>query len=487
MKMTKRYFSVPLIMLLSILLMVSCSSTVEAAATAEDYTADYFYRSNSGEATISLVEYAPVSSDEMYTSAFGVGFDMPFDYSSLTFAEDEPEAAEDDNDPYSPYDVYDDYDFEEDDYSMVSPYYTGPRASRMPNEGVGRYWRGVSVANVDDSGYNIIDAYCFYETEHVYYYIDTAYTFEVDEEFIQIANAFEANYQRIRDIFGEEADVDRNGHVRFLITDMESSVIGYFYPIDKYSNSTGVLADSGLKSNESDMLYISTAIFTADSEASIEDVIGTLCHEFQHMVFFDERERRGFFAYTNMDKFVSEGLAMWTEAYCGYPGNLDNYIEAYLGIASQTSVFSDEFEVYGLGSLFFLYFEQVYGLDAISRLVETPETSIWLIEAATGKSFKEIFDDFALTVLFTIAEDTESDYYMAALAEDNNGTNLAMNYYFAMQDFDGLNLDYGNVVGAILPYSIGIFYNSGSCVPGFEVYTDDIDMYYVTTDWYSLD
>lgn len=452
------------------------AATVSNTTTAVDEAYD-------NQGTISLVGYYPDSSDELITSAFGVGFGKPFDYSSLN-TDDEDEESDDDKQLYSPLDVYDDSEMDE-DVTMVSPLYKGPKAPRLLTEGVGRYWRDIYVRDSEDRQFYEIDALCFYETEHVYYYIDTAYSYEIDAEFIEIANAFEQNYQRIRDLFGEEADIDDNGHIRLLITDMEAEVIGYFFPADRYSNESLAITDPDLKSNESDMLYISHVIFDEDSGFSTEEIIGTICHEFQHMVFFDERERNGLESLT--DKFIGEGLAMWTEAYCGYPGNLEGYIMDYLEEASATSVFSDEYEIYGMGGLFFLYFEQVYGLETIARLVESPETGIWMIEYVTGESFQDIFADFALTVLATVAYDTGSDYYMKALANGTDGIDLGLDLCIAIEYNNELNLDNGNFVSAIDPYSIGLFYNTGSRLPELEYYTDDIRMYYITTDWYSVD
>lgn len=420
------------------------------------------------------VIYAPENSDWMPYSAFAIG-KAPFDYSPL----DDEESSESEEE----------YQDSEDDYieliSMLSPSYQGPYPEASVNEGIGTLWEDVTIGddavNIYSESYFLIDAVCFHETEHVYYYVDTEYELESTESIIRIADLFEAEYGKIREIFGSEGDVDGNGHIRFVFTDIGDDVLGYYEAYDKYGRE--YLEANGIeyRSNESDVIFLTTQVLDEDSDYTDDDILATLCHEFSHMVFNNERARLDL-AYEGY-LFNIEGLAMWLEYYLGYSDMHEGYVFPYLAASYRTSVFSEGDEIYGMGLLFFRYVEERYGIEAIRSLVHSEYTGIDAVEDVIGEPFEDIFTDFATCILSTAAgeECADPDYYLPSLNdEEAGGFSLHDEFYYAFTTAnEELNLDNGNVVAWLEPYTVGFFTKTGLELPDFEC----DDLRYIATDW----
>ena len=82
--------------------------------------------------------------------------------------------------------------------------------------------------------------------------------------------------------------------------------MGYFYSVDKYPKATYT------QSNEGDIFYMTT-----DAGYQGDIVNGTLAHEFQHMIYFDQHYNRGV---TSTYTWLNEALSQAAEYYTGYTG-----------------------------------------------------------------------------------------------------------------------------------------------------------------------
>ena len=318
---------------------------------------------------------------------------------------------------------------------------------------IGDNWDHISVYD-SSSPSKFVDAKCILETEHVYYYLDNRYSVDL-AEIKELAALFEPEYDEIRSFFGKEADVDNNGKIIFLITDIDE--MGYYYMLDQYSKEG--LLNSGIEyeSNESDMLYINIDIFDPNSDYTFDDAIATICHEFSHMTYFNERYKN------NLEEedmtFISEGLAMWTEYYVGYPAHhSENYIVPFIYDSEETDIFCEDNSIYGYGLLFFRYFEERFGLDAIKKLVSSEYVGLQALEDAAGYSFDLIFDDFAQSLLATAACLVDNEYYLENLNDIENGFCLSLDVISAFLE-EGRDYLIGfdiceNVYGALYPYTI---------------------------------
>ncbi|HRX16361.1 MAG TPA: hypothetical protein P5123_08610, partial [Spirochaetota bacterium] len=96
--------------------------------------------------------------------------------------------------------------------------------------------------------------------------------------------------------FGSPTDVDSNGKVIILYYDMDyPTYLGFFNPIDLFSSED---ANSiGRKSNEMEIFYMNytwgTSSGSPEPDPDHPEMLRTLPHEFQHMIYFDEHYNRG--------------------------------------------------------------------------------------------------------------------------------------------------------------------------------------------------
>jgi len=118
--------------------------------------------------------------------------------------------------------------------------------------------------------------------------------------------------------FGLPPDIDGDGKTDFLIADIkdgwsgnEGFVAGYFNPTDQFRNGSTVNGGRIEGSNERDMLYIDSypGIYL-DGSYRYDQVLGTVAHEYQHLIHFNYDQ--------NEDNFVNEGLSELSSFLCGY-------------------------------------------------------------------------------------------------------------------------------------------------------------------------
>lgn len=116
-------------------------------------------------------------------------------------------------------------------------------------------------------------------------------------------------YSKDTAIFGMPADTDGDPRIDIVFSPLEryldnSFVVGYFSPTDKFprNNSTNPY------SNERDMFYLT--IPQDDWELSLFK--GTLAHEFQHMINFDQHYKAGI----SEKIWINEGMSELADALC---------------------------------------------------------------------------------------------------------------------------------------------------------------------------
>ena len=167
----------------------------------------------------------------------------------------------------------------------------------------------------------------------------------------------------MRDHFGDPPNVNSSfakgagdGKTHFLLCDIKddwsptlggSFIAGFFFRVD-VDPSTGLVAYS----NRRDMLYIDTypGIYH-DNARGVEQVLGTLAHEFQHLIHwnYDPGEAT----------FFNEGLSEYSSYVCGYGlRSPSDYFEepnvAFLG-------WSSEIADYSRAALWTLYLAEQFG------------------------------------------------------------------------------------------------------------------------------
>ena len=217
----------------------------------------------------------------------------------------------------------------------------------------------------------------------------------------KIADEFDANiYPKIREYLGTEPDIDGDPKVFIFLDDIRDSGSsnGYFNRTNQLSRSISST------SNEKEILFIDIYKYYMDNSA----VMGTIAHEFSHMVMFNE-------AYS-LENGMLKGLANWLEEgitqymqfiYNGrYSPNLDVFINNpdVTLVDDRDSVWngSNPFANYGASFLWTYYVIEKYGyanipnfLKAVVRAkVDGGIGNYDSVLKASNTTFQKVFQDW---------------------------------------------------------------------------------------------
>ncbi len=248
--------------------------------------------------------------------------------------------------------------------------------------------RTFRVSNQDTFETRTITAELVYKTDHLYMWVEEGV--EVDER--RLARAADTFEQRIypveHEFFGSEwsPGVDGDPHLSVLhARDLGSWVAGYYSSADEFPDE--VHADS----NEMEMFYIN-----ADNmEVGSDFYLGTLAHEFQHMIhWYNDR---------NEDTWINEGFSELASYLTGFDPGGSEYTFA-LNPDTQLNTWSDDetrSAHYGAAYLFTAYFLDRFGEEATRALVAHPENGIAAVDAVlaelgTGITFEDLFADWVV-------------------------------------------------------------------------------------------
>jgi hypothetical protein len=196
-------------------------------------------------------------------------------------------------------------------------------------------------------------------------------------------------------------DVDGEAKINLFLTPLEEGLYGYFYSAD-------VMSDGSPESNKTDMLYINSSIF-APGKSDENAANGTLIHEFQHMVNYNNKVTQRINQKKEPlyeDAWVDEGMSTYAEQLGGYglPYN-DTFSAAYLSKffknTSSIQIVTNGEINYGTSLLFILYLVEQYGVDVLKKLTTSNKAGIENIELVTGKPFKTTFNDWATALLLS--------------------------------------------------------------------------------------
>jgi len=226
-----------------------------------------------------------------------------------------------------------------------------------------------------------IDTTCTYIGEHAYFFVDNRDIAMMEALLSTYAAAFDEMYGVMREKFGTENDVDGNGKIIIVFSSAISSpTLGYFYAGDKYNNTP-----SNSTSNEGDIFYLSTT-------ASVGVTCGTLAHEFQHMIYFDQHYNDGV---TGTFTWLNEALSQAAEYVTGYTDNHLAWIRHFLrGGWHDLSLTYWTSGNYGYGAIFMRYLIDQFGDTIIKDMCSTANVGVHAVEQATGASFNTIFSNF---------------------------------------------------------------------------------------------
>lgn len=144
----------------------------------------------------------------------------------------------------------------------------------------------------DFSGRSSVEAILLWESENAYFYFEKAYYDDLTSgqqaslasQLRTLGEEFDGVvYPETRKVFGEEWNpgIDGDSRMAILFDKMQSNVGGYFNPNDEYRRD--VVVDG--RSNENEIIYLNPDFLKSGK------VEGFLSHEFQHMIYWNEKTR----------------------------------------------------------------------------------------------------------------------------------------------------------------------------------------------------
>jgi hypothetical protein len=280
---------------------------------------------------------------------------------------------------------------------------------------VGTPWNSVNVQNMSDI-WVTINTTCKYVSDHAYFFVDNRNITAMNSYLANYATKFENIYATDHSHFGLENDVDGNGHVIIIFSqELTGGLLGYFDSIDKYPKTTSPTATYQY-SNEGDIFYI-----TADAAYQGNIVLGTLAHEFQHMIYFDQHYKQGLgVAPPASSVWLNEALSQAAEYYNNYLDNHLGWIKNYLYCDDYNPSTASWYNVslthwtssnYGAGAIFIRYLIDQYGDDAIKTIDQSSKVGIAAVEEATGQNFDTIFSNFSKALLLSSVSGTTDPLY----------------------------------------------------------------------------
>lgn len=273
---------------------------------------------------------------------------------------------------------------------------------------VGTAWDNVIISKADKT-YTTVNTTCRYISSHAYFFVDNLDIASMQTYLAGYGAAFDAIYLVNRDKFGQENDTDRNGKVIIVFTRaITDNLLGYFWAVDKFPNTPATLTDKGNPySNEGDIFYLTTDAYAQGAEGS--DILGTLAHEFQHMIYFDEHYDRGA---SGSFSWLNEALSQAAEYYNGYQAGQMDWINSFLlDYGSELSLTHWTSNNYGYGAVFMQYLIDRFGDAAVKNMCSTNLIGIDAVEAATGMDFNALFTDFTRALVMSGTGDSTDPHY----------------------------------------------------------------------------
>lgn len=306
----------------------------------------------------------------------------------------------------------------------------------------GTKWSNIWVMDVTTSQQYLTNATCIYVSDNVYYFLDDKVSADsIDINRVKdIDEKFAAAYQTVHEKCGHENDIDGNGKIIFLFTPIGSNVLGFFYTADKYSDT--LTLQSGVRSNESDMMYIESDYLQKNInwELNKDMLISTLTHEFHHMALFDVRLNAGKEPF--MDYWINEGLSTLTAYYTSYPATMRDHLLNFFAYELDKPLVNNTQDLsYGYSYLFMRYFYYRFGDTGIQKLINSQYLGYQAVEEASGMNFNDLYKDFLKMILVTGRNVTDDPIYNVPEFNNKENTQEYLSSYISLAEMLDIFID----------------------------------------------
>ena len=211
-------------------------------------------------------------------------------------------------------------------------------------------------------------------------------------------------YSKMRETFGTEPDIDGDPKVFILLDDIRDgsgSFRGYFWAGNQFPRTSQAM------SNEKELLNID--MFPSFALAT-QDTLGTVAHEFVHMIIFNE----GYWVENGqlygMERWLEEAMTQYGQYLFNgkYTSNLDEFIKTPDVIlaedrVSQVWLGPNPFPNYGASFLWMFYLAEKYGGSNVSNflrnIIRNREGGMKAVDAVLtpfGTSSTSVFADWCI-------------------------------------------------------------------------------------------
>jgi immune inhibitor A len=250
--------------------------------------------------------------------------------------------------------------------------------------------RTFKVHDDDSQETFLVEAELRYKTEHLYMWVERGAGIE-QSRLEAAADTFENQiYPANRAFFGSEwtPGVDGDPHLNILhARRIGSGVAGYYWSADEYP------AEVRPDSNQMEMFYINAD----NANVGSAFYLGTLAHEFQHMIhWYNDR---------NEETWLNEGMSELASLINGFDPGGSDYSWSLRPDTQLNSWSDDEARSahYGGAFLFAAYLLDRFGEELTQAVVAHPENGIAsidvvLAESETGLTFADVFADWVVAV-----------------------------------------------------------------------------------------
>ena len=261
------------------------------------------------------------------------------------------------------------------------------------------------VADDENKDYYQIRAVLRGKSEHLYMYVEEDLDLPQSGIDRTIREFEEVIYPKIRRYYGEELSPGVDNDPRITVLNARiPGVGGYYSSADEYPNVVNPF------SNEREMFYIN--VDRREFGPGTEFYLSTLCHEFQHMVHWNQN--------ATQETWLNEGASMVASTLCGYSlGDIASWYTENADV--QLTSWSDDSKAalphYAAAYLFMEYFAQHYGgYENFKTLISLPvrgQDSIdtYLAREGYAVNFDDVFADWTAANLIDDELAADGAYY----------------------------------------------------------------------------
>ena len=290
------------------------------------------------------------------------------------------------------------------------------------------------INNGVSAGYFNIPAKLVKTTDHLAIYLQTTYRDGISAYGLnKMAQEFDYYYDDMTNIYGEHSDIDGNGKIIIVLMDINvkkggNTTLAYFNPNDMYDGNRG------------EFLYMDLS----NANYSIDNSIGTLIHEFQHLINYNHymSGKRGV-----MSSWLNEALSESTSVLFNKAtaesriqsfnnAKIKNYYCFYTWNLPTSILGSDGFVNYPSASVFMHWLYNTNGKksDIFSNIAHSKESSDCDKVLTSAKKIDNLrsltgWDDLLLTWMSNVVSSGIPSHWSDSVKATNRTITGATNLY----------------------------------------------------------